>query len=127
MGQERHRWVRAQTSLTATWGYKGTWRDGPRMAVFPRRGFSKSFEMKLLPHLPTVNSSKVKVVCFGQVRQTQCRREHCKGLKAEELSAVMSGCPGSRDSACRGGAGLDATCCPGTQSAAPHSSVGLLG
>lgn len=108
MGQERHRWVRTGTSLTAAWGYQGMWRDGPGMVVFPRRGFSRSFEMQLLPHLPVVNSSKVEVVCFGQVRQTRCRRGHCEGLKAEELSAVMRGCTctGSRDSACRGGAGL---------------------
>lgn len=36
-------------------GTRGNVENGPGMEVFPRRRFSKSFETKLLPPLPTGN------------------------------------------------------------------------
>lgn len=67
--------------------------------------FSRSFETKLLPPLPTVNANEIEVVRLGHVRQTVFQ-----GIlqRAQSRGSVRSGTWvfWGAGTACRGGAGL---------------------
>lgn len=67
--------------------------------------FSKSFETKFLPPLPSVNSNKTEVVRLGQVRQTVFQgilsRAPSRGSVASRKWVFWG-----VGTACRGGAGL---------------------